>query len=337
MSVPETPLIGGLCSGYGGLELAVRAVLSGRAAWHSEIDPAACRVLEARFPGVPNIGDMTRADWPSLGPVDVLCGGTPCQDVSHAGGRAGMRAGTRSGLWSAMVDAIDVLRPRLVVWENVRGALSAGADSDVEPCPGCVGDDPEQHALRALGRVLGDLAELGYDARWVGLPASAVGAPHFRFRVFVAAQDANSATRGEWRVAASGQAASGRPWPDAGRRGRAPLTDPDGEGRQQFGRVEPVERDADGRDGTDTAWGAYEPAIRRWEHATGRAAPVPTEPGRTGRRLSPRFVEWMMGLPAGWVTAVPGITRNAQLKMLGNGVVPQQAAAALQHLLGADG
>lgn len=80
-------------------------------------------------------------------------------------------------------------------------------------------------------------------------------------------------------------------------------------------------------------FGDYAPAIARWEHLT-RPAPAPTEPtGKGGaHRLSPRFVEWMMGIPAGWVN-VPGVGRNAQLKALGNGVVPQQAAAAVEHLL----
>ena len=68
----------------------------------------------------------------------------------------------------------------------------------------------------------------------------------------------------------------------------------------------------------------------------GRPAPSPTEPGKDDRpRLSPRFVEWMMGLPDGWVTNTPGITRSAALKALGNGVVPHQAALALELLDGA--
>ncbi|GAX53102.1 hypothetical protein SO3561_04627 [Streptomyces olivochromogenes] len=84
-------------------------------------------------------------------------------------------------------------------------------------------------------------------------------------------------------------------------------------------------------DGTD-----YGPAIRRWEHITGRAAPCPTEPGARGnRRLSPAFVEWLMGIPAGWVTDVPNIPRKEQLKILGNGVVPRQAHHAYGLLLGA--
>jgi site-specific DNA-cytosine methylase len=82
------------------------------------------------------------------------------------------------------------------------------------------------------------------------------------------------------------------------------------------------------------AWGPYEPAIRRWERRLGRTAPAPTEPGSKGQpRLSPAFVEFMMGLPAGWVTDVPGLSRNDQLKALGNGVVPQQAAAAVRFML----
>jgi DNA (cytosine-5)-methyltransferase 1 len=82
-------------------------------------------------------------------------------------------------------------------------------------------------------------------------------------------------------------------------------------------------------DGTD-----YGPAIRRWEHVTGRAAPCPTEPGtRSNRRLSPAFAEWLMGLPAGWVTAVPDIPRKEQLRIIGNGVVPQQAHHAYSLLL----
>ncbi len=88
--------------------------------------------------------------------------------------------------------------------------------------------------------------------------------------------------------------------------------------------------------GPAIAWGDYEPAVRRWELILGRPAPAPTQAGkRGGQQLSPLFVEWLMGLPEGHVTGVPGLTRNEQLGRLGNGVVPQQAAAALRYLLGA--
>jgi DNA (cytosine-5)-methyltransferase 1 len=122
-------------------------------------------------------------------PVDLISGGTPCQDLSHAGRRKGMTKGTRSNLWVAMRESIAVIKPTWVVWENVRGAYSAEADSDLEHCPGCMGDTGDRGpVLRALGRVLGDLHDLGFDAEWRGLRAADVGAPHGRFRVFVLAK-----------------------------------------------------------------------------------------------------------------------------------------------------
>ncbi|MFF0125692.1 DNA cytosine methyltransferase [Streptomyces mirabilis] len=101
--------------------------------------------------------------------------------------------------------------------------------------------------------------------------------------------------------------------------------------------IEYLARDlADGQQWVTAEGTDFGPAIRRWEHVTGRPAPCPTEPGTRGnRRLSPVFAEWLMGLPAGWVTAVDGIPRKEQLKILGNGVVPQQAHHAYGLLLGA--
>jgi DNA (cytosine-5)-methyltransferase 1 len=78
----------------------------------------------------------------------------------------------------------------------------------------------------------------------------------------------------------------------------------------------------------------WQAAIARWERICGRPAPAPTEPGRKGQpRLSPGFSEWMMGLPAGWVTDVPGLSRKAQLEAIGNGVMPAQAALAILTLV----
>ena len=85
---------------------------------------------------------------------------------------------------------------------------------------------------------------------------------------------------------------------------------------------------------TPPVWGEYAEAIARHERAFGRPAPDPTEPGPKGQpRLSAAFVEWMMALPAGWVTD-RDVSRNEALKMLGNGVVPPQAAHALRVMLG---
>lgn len=351
-------------------------------------------------------------------PVDIITGGSPCQDLSHAGKRKGMKAGTRSGLWASMCDAIDIIRPALVVWENVRGALSAEATAgDVESCDLCVGDGPRVH-LRALGRVLGDLAELGYDAAWTGLRAADVGAPHGRFRIFVLAWPAADARgqAGEQRPGlrpdepsghgrglparsdrpAAGASVTLLPTPAVNDMGRAYTPETwdawtermkaahgNGNGHGASLSIEALRmlptprtknnenRQSDGYGGVDgnfhglvtgeSSWGTYAPAVARWEALT-RTAPEPTEQdwerwekaksrrlastlpvGMRGsirfivdgppRRLSPAFVEWLMGLPAGWVTDVPDVSRNDQLKALGNGVVPQQCAAAVRHLL----
>ena len=181
--------LGSMFSGYGGLDLAVHEAFDADTAWVAEFDAAPSRILAERFPGVPNLGDVTAVDWGAVEPVDIIAGGSPCQDVSAAGRRAGMTEGTRSNLWVAMREAIATIRPEWVVWENVLGALSAKASSasDVEQRPGFVGDRPDGPTLRALGRVLGDLATLGYDAEWRVVRASEVGAPHQRARVFVLA------------------------------------------------------------------------------------------------------------------------------------------------------
>ena len=340
--------IGSLFSGYGGLDIAAAEFFGGSVAWHAEIDPAACRVLKARFPGVPNLGDVSGADWSRVEPVDVLTGGFPCQDVSHAGLRAGVRQGTRSGLWFEMARAIDALRPGIVVIENVSGLLSADAACDVEPCPWCLGDEPSGH-MRALGAVLADLAEIGFDAEWASVRASDCGAAHRRERVFIVA--APHAGSGQLTRVAIG--ADRLPEP-AERRDESvallptPAVNDMGAGKtvEWWDEWAARQKAADGLGGEysdetrpqgvvspGTDFGPYGPAIARWEQVLGRPAPSPTEPGKDGRpRLSPRFVEFMMGLPDGWVTNT-GIPRNAQLKALGNGVVPQQAALALSILL----
>lgn len=112
--------LGSLFSGVGGLDLAVEEVFGAETVWQVEFDASASTVLEKRF-GVPNYRDVTKVDWSKVPPVDVLCGGFPCQDLSAAGRKAGLATGTRSGLWSYFAEAIDVLRPQYVIIENVRG------------------------------------------------------------------------------------------------------------------------------------------------------------------------------------------------------------------------
>jgi DNA (cytosine-5)-methyltransferase 1 len=207
------PTIGSLCSGYGGLDVAVEQFFDAEPAWFAEYDDAPSRILAHHWPDVPNYGDMTAIDWATVPKVDIVTGGTPCQDLSAAGARRGMTEGTRSNLWVQMRECIATVRPAVVVWENVRGAYSAYAVSEVEkeddaewylglggvePGSGLLGEPygPGRPALRALHRVLGDLSALGFDAEWVGIRAADAGAPHARFRVFVVAYDPNQRLEG---------------------------------------------------------------------------------------------------------------------------------------------
>ena len=173
--------IGSLFSGVGGLDLAVEEVFDAETIWQVEFDKNASTILSKRF-GVTNYRDVTAVNWHEVPSVDILAGGFPCQDVSAAGRKAGIAAGTRSGLWSYFAEAIDVLRPQYVVIENVRGLLNAKAIRTAH-----LGLEESGVALRAAGAVLGDLADLGYDAKWTTLAAGAIGAPHRRERVFILA------------------------------------------------------------------------------------------------------------------------------------------------------
>jgi DNA (cytosine-5)-methyltransferase 1 len=179
--------VGSLFSGYGGLDMAVARVFNAEVVWHCEWEDAPSKILAANFPGVPNYRDVSKVNWGSVERVDILCGGFPCQDLSLAGGRAGLKEGTRSGLWSEFAKAIDTIKPKYVVIENVRGLLSGKAYSDVELGEEYMVEKSGEPTLRAMGAVLGDLAEMRYDTRWQGVPASAAGAPHERFRVFILA------------------------------------------------------------------------------------------------------------------------------------------------------
>ncbi len=353
--------VGSLFSGYGGLDLAVEHVFDAETIWFSEINEPVARVFAHHWPDAPNLGDITTIDWNDVPPVDILCGGFPCQDVSTVGKQAGLAPGTRSGLWSHMAAAIDALQPEFVVIENVRGLLSAsaarklpeGATDDrcnpdtvtpgndasatvreLEPDPWNLADESAR-PLRAFGAVAGDLADLRRDARWIGLPASATGAPHQRFRIFILADRPVPDTTGIGLLPRRG-----KPGPDEGQTGHDRAVAPDhrpGPARtrwltEQQRRI----RDAVVADrGHLRRWGRYVDAIARWEHITGRHAPDPALLNALkGPRPAPEFVEWLMGVPLGWVTDhAHGLTPNQQTAALGNGVLPLQAVAALDALL----
>ena len=170
----------------------------------SEIDPFACAVLAHRHPGVPNWGDMTRfEEWPDE-PVDLLVGGTPCQDYSVAGARAGM-AGSRGALTLTYVGIARRVRPRWVLWENVPGVFSSNAGRDfarfLGDLAGCTVEVPEG-GWQNSGIVCG--APGAYGLAWVVRDAQFVrtldhprAVPQRRRRVFVVGH------LGDWRPAAA--------------------------------------------------------------------------------------------------------------------------------------
>ncbi|WP_228973427.1 DNA cytosine methyltransferase [Streptomyces sp. DH12] len=152
-----------LCAGYGGLGMAVEALTGDRVAYVAEVDEAACKILAVRYPDAPNIGDITAYDWRQLvGQVDIITAGFPCQGLSNAGLRKGL-ADERSGIYVHVVEAVRILRPRLVFLENVAAIRSRGLDV-----------------------IAADLAAIGYDLRWTCLRASdeSVGFAHHRDRWF---------------------------------------------------------------------------------------------------------------------------------------------------------
>jgi len=177
---------GSLFAGIGGIDLGLECA-GMKCAWQVEINPYCQRVLEKHWPEVKRYEDIKECGAANLDPVDLICGGFPCQDISYAGKGAGI-TGKRSGLWKEFYRVICELRPRFVLVENVPALLRRGLDV-----------------------VLGDLASIGYDAEWESLPAVAFGALHRRKRIFVVAY-----TNQERR--------NGRPWV-FGERRRQELTD----------------------------------------------------------------------------------------------------------------
>ena len=344
-----TVRIGSLFTGAGGLDMAVEQVTGASPAWFVEFDPNPSKVLARHWLSVPNFGDVTAVNWKEVAevaPVDILTAGYPCQPFSHAGKRKGSK--DERHLWPYVADAIGALRPRLVVLENVAGHLSLGGAA-----------------------VVGDLASLGFDARWGVVRASDAGAAHQRKRLFIVATD-NAREHGNRNVERqpvraepanghSGAVATLLPTPTSrdhkGRNQRndatclpgallpTPVVNDMGAGKtvDDWDAWTDRMRDAHGNGnghghGKSLAieaqrdFGTYQAAIDRWTRVIGRPAPDPTVPGKNGPRLSPRFTEWLMGWPDGWVTDTDGISRSAALKICGNGVVPQQAVLALDLL-----
>ena len=291
--------VGSLFAGIGGFDLGFeRAGM--RVSWQVEQDPYCRAVLARHFPDAARFGDVREVGAANLDPVDLVCGGFPCQDLSTAGRGAGID-GARSGLWSEFARIVRELRPRYVVVENVP-ALLTGKGKRWDRAP--------------VGRVLGDLAEARYDAEWACLSAREFGAPHLRKRVWIVAYPARDAEAG----------AAAQPGPErqragaGGERSRAAhLADPDPERQPRRagelgapGRGEPEDG---GSAGGDLSYPEGAGRKARRAHGLGEGEPPEGSPRQ------------------GWWSAEPAVGRVAdgvphrvdRLAPLGNALVPQIA------------
>lgn len=285
--------IGSLCTGYGGLDLAVEAYFNAEMVWCAENDKYASMVIEARF-NKPNLHDIKTVNWDEVEPIDILTAGYPCQPFSTAGQRKGTQ--DERHIWPYILKGISKLRPKYIILENVRGHLSLG-----------------------FKEVLSDLTKNGYDARWRVVRASDVGAPHQRARLFIIA------------------------YTQGGRPGIESIRIPQGNSRASSNSkfVTNTNSDAceksrrtDRKISTESAGFQQRQNIRQTRSQYRSSCEMVKQtvpPTLVDNKLNAKFVEYMMGLPEGWVTDLD-LSRSQQLKILGNGVVPQQAYYALELL-----
>lgn len=152
-----------LFSGIGGFSLGLERTGGFETVAFCEIDPFCRRVLAKHWPDVPCFEDVTTLRGEDVERIDCIVGGFPCQDISSSGRKDGL-AGARSGLWREFARLVGEVRPKFVVAENVPDLVHRG-----------------------LGDVLGALAALGYDAEWHRIPASFVGLPQARNRLWIVA------------------------------------------------------------------------------------------------------------------------------------------------------
>lgn len=294
-----TPLtVGSLFSGIGGLELGLeRAGMQVK--WQVERDEYAQKVLRKNWPSATIYSDVREVRGNAVEPVDVLCGGFPCQDISNAGRRDGID-GERSGLWAEFHRLIRELRPRYVIVENVAALL-----------------------VRGIERVLGDLASSGFDAEWDCVPAAAVGAPHRRDRVFLVAYP----NRDSLRPPTEPQFGGGSPAVAKQHGPQRLVADSDGQRLPQrsepHGQPEQPEFEASQRDDfggrdaalADTNGSGLERRVLDWQRA---------RQWLVGSRMRALEGIWSAEPDVGRVAhGVPA--RVDRLRCLGNAVVPQVA------------
>lgn len=240
-----------LFSGIGGFSLGLERTGGFETVAFCEIEEFPRRVLAKHWPEVPcyhDVRELTAAKLASDGiAIDVICGGFPCQDISTAGHGAGLE-GERSGLWSEYARLIGELRPKFVIVENVAALLGRG-----------------------MGRVLGDLAAIRYDAEWHCIPASAIGAHHRRDRLWIVGYP-----YGLWELQPQ--------------RGKQDERRRSGNASQEMADTKRWRLQS----GMSNAPGRQQSSLPR---SVGIVEGVSS--GKRGG-LNPTWVEWLMGFPMGW-------------------------------------
>jgi len=303
-----------LFSGIGGLSLGLERAGFETVAF-CEIDKKAQLVLKKHWPHVPIYDDVSAITGETFRDqtIDIICGGFPCQDISLAGKGAGL-AGERSGLWFQFHRLIKEIRPRYAIIENVAALRSRGLDA-----------------------VLRSLAEIGYDAEWHCIPASAVGAPHRRDRIWIVAYPNNNGRDGSKNADSNpARNGGGAPWKDIseqssgssdlGRDVRGSeekiMAYPTGTGLSQRGQSRQHSSAAQERTGL----------VDEFERC-GETMAYPNSPRLEGQReITSRIgAELNKARNIGWWAVEPDVGRVAhgipkqvdRLKQLGNSVVPQ--------------
>ena len=278
--------IGSLFSGIGGLELGLEWSGLGETVWQVEFDEGCRAVLAQHWPNATRFTDVRSVGATNLGPVDLICGGFPCQDVSSAGKRTGL-SGTRSGLWFEYLRIVRELHPDWVVVENVASGASRWTDA-----------------------VLTGLGEQGYACLPVPVSAAEVGAPHLRRRIFVVA---HSNARGELAGAIAEMAVAPEPSANAD----SELVRQQSGWRGRSCRPGPTEP-ADNREAEALA-DAHEERCDGWSRALRRRLAKPKDSGWL--RAQPDMVR-VVSRTAG---ELDKRNASARIKALGNAVVPQCA------------
>ncbi len=393
MAKLKTYRVGALCAGYGGIELGLRNLLRTELVWYSEIDQNASRVMEENFPGVPNLGDLTKiVESPPVefGEVDIVTAGFPCQPVSLAAA-VSKKKDKETGEIQRFRKAHKDEEGRWLIEDVCKVAKEAGATWLIlENVPGLINWKPKggrpQMAFEMVRKALRDT---NYSrVEWGTYRASDIGAPHQRRRWFCLATCLDSEALETKQNHPIKREVSNRKYgeypyfgyTEYGKRINKSVTIPlpptleklvtlptptarehkDSGPKVRFERIS----EKSGLTGvimyklckedeqvSFKGWKAWRtnqpksysnkqsvtpdftPVIKRWEHIVQRSAPNPLREKKYGL-LNPEFVEWMMGLPKGHVTSKQiALKPGPALKILGNGVVPQQAEYAISDLI----